>query len=77
MRTRIATRRLTAPWRKFDGGWSVERRRLRMTKEVGTLPSSSDRVSLFKHGAREAIFATVALVYGFLWFSSWRAPPRI
>jgi hypothetical protein len=77
MRQRIATRRASAPWRKFHGAWSVERRRLRMTKEVGTLPSGTDRVSLFNGGAREAILAAATLVYAFLYCAGLRAPPKI
>lgn len=67
----------TAPWRKFRGGWQRERRQLRMTKECGTLPSATSRVDLFLGGAREAAFATAALVAGFLYIAGRNVKPRI
>jgi hypothetical protein len=67
--------RTTAPWRRFTySGWERNRRGLRMTKEVGTLPSKTNRVDLFSGGAREAIIACTVLVSLFLFVSQKRLP---
>lgn len=55
--------------RLFKGNWNPERRRVRVTKEHGTLPSVSNSAALAPGGAKEALFAGAALFAAFLSFA--------
>lgn len=55
--------------RYFKGYWNPERRRLRMTKEQGTLPSICNSAVLAPGGATHAVIAAVAMLSAVLSFS--------
>lgn len=57
------------PKRLFNGYWNPERRRLRMTKEQGTLPSMCNSAVLAPGGAGEAFAATTVLLAAFAAFT--------
>lgn len=53
----------------FKGYWNAERRRVRMTKEHGTLPSVGNSAALAPGGAKEAILSTMVLLAAFTYFT--------
>lgn len=55
--------------RYFKGNWNPERRKHRMTKEHGTLPSLSNSAVLAPGGAIHAVFAGAALLVAVLSFT--------
>lgn len=61
----MVTRRV----RHFKGAWNPERRRLRMTKEQGTLPSLSSSATLAPGGAMHGLVAASVLLVAFVSFT--------
>lgn len=53
----------------FQGNWNPERRRVRMAKDHGTLPSVSNSAVLAPGGAKEGIVACGLLLSAFVLFT--------
>lgn len=63
----------THAWGQFHGARVKYRRRLRMTKEVGTLPSTSYPADMLpKGGAKHAIVMGGSVVFLIIWLMSGR-----
>ncbi len=67
-------------WARFRGYWVPERRKARVTKEHGTLPSLSNSAALAPGGVKAGLASAavcVAFVYSVMMYVMKAQPPKL